>query len=77
MFIVLICERVVTDCLIIFEKFNKFPSNVVATAQLDSYFVVGHLTWPGELALHDMALHGLAWVEIFTTVANNMGNYMA
>ena len=72
LFIVLICVRVVTDCLIIFEKFHKFPSNVVATAQLDSYFVVGHLTWPGELTLYDLGskfsqqlrtIWGIRWLE--------------
>ena len=52
---------------IIFRKFHNFLWNIVAVARLESYFVVGSLdlswwpdlTWP--------------WVEIFTTVAENMG----
>ena len=57
-----------TDVLIIFRKFHKFPWNIVAVARLESYFVVGSLdlTWWPDLTWH--------WVEIFTKVAEKMGD---
>ena len=57
-----------TDDLIIFRKFHNFPWNIVAVARLESYFVVGSLdlTWWPDLTWH--------WVEIFTKVAEKMGD---
>ena len=57
-----------TDDLIIFRKFHNFPWNIVAVARLESHFVVGSLdlTWWPDLTWH--------WVEIFTKVAEKMGN---
>ena len=43
-----------TDDLITFLKFHNFSSNTVAGARLYFFFVrYGHLTWPGDLTLHD------------------------
>ena len=57
-----------TDHLIIFQKFHNFPWNIVAVTRLESYFVVGSLdlTWWPDLTWH--------WVEIFTKVAEKMGD---
>ena len=56
-----------TDDLIIFQNFHNFSWNIVAVAQLESYFVVGSLdlTWWPDLTRH--------WIEIFTKVAEKMG----
>ena len=57
-----------TDDLIIFRKFHNSAWNIVAVARLESYFVVGSLdlTWWPDLTWH--------WVEIFTKVAEKMGD---
>ena len=57
-----------TDDLIIFRKFHNFAWNIVAVARLESYFVVGSLdlTWWPDLTWH--------WAEIFTKVAEKMGD---
>ena len=57
-----------TDDLIIFRKFHNFPWNIVAVVGLEIYFVVGSLdlTWWPDLTWH--------WVEIFTKVAEKMGD---